>query len=464
MSKSIRKFFETFPLSTSQAVASVGWFILFTGILGLFLAAAIHNGGAARMAVSARALDERAGIKFPVGVSEAVVLGRFQAMNMAPVQDGGLALQWHLMSWPNPWFERFPLTIDQNLASGKSNPSDESSYWMAKQRGNLLGGHSSQSCPQANPHTPSSFRIWDSAMSSPGNHLGELILSDSLVDSSHTDLSGTVTLAGYDFNETISPDAHGTHVAGVLGALRNGEGIVGVIPGLQTRLFPLAVRNTRNGPRVDGDKILRNLDAIISDLVARSSANDRVPRVVLLSWAFFESDGLNQEFIDKLSDRIRILLDYDLALVVPAGNLEGGRVGSTGKVYPAAWAGQFRDLRGSLLPVSASDVCSRPAWFSNLAANDLGTVLTAPGERIYSTLPGNDYGFMTGTSASAAQVAAVLAMTSAQFPDVEMKTQVHTLLRTSFPLSNLQEERIVSFDAPALMQGLMAEFGWIARY
>jgi subtilisin family serine protease len=88
----------------------------------------------------------------------------------------------------------------------------------------------------------------------------------------------------------------------------------------------------------------------------------------------------------------------------------------------------------------------------------------APGERIFSTLPQNDFGFMTGTSAAAAQVAAVLAMTSAQFPDVEMKTQVHTLIRSASPLASQVNDRLLSFDAPAYVQGLMAEFGWIARY
>lgn len=464
MRKSFRQFLKSFPHSAAPSAEAVSWLLILTTAVSLFLFALLPSGSGERLTFSARTLDDRAGLKFPLAPLGSTILGRLQAMNVPPIQDGGLALQWHLLSWPNPWFDRFPLTIDQNMTAKKATSDDEFGYWMGVPSKGSAPKHNSVACPQANPHTPSTFRIWDSAISNPGHHLGELILSDSLVDVEHTDLKEIVSIVPTGAEPALNPDAHGTHVAGILGAVKNGEGVVGVVPGLQTKLFPLPIRNTRSGPRIEGKVVFDSLDAIIASLIAGSSNGTMPPRVVLLSWAFFESDGLSRDFVDGLSYRIRQLLEYDVAIVVPSGNLENGRFESADKVYPAAWAGQFRDLRGSLLPVASSDVCSRVAWFSNLVGNDLGTVLIAPGERIYSTLPRNDYGYMSGTSASAAQVAALLAMTSAQFPDVEMKTQVHTLLRTAMPLSNLEGERIVSFDAPAYVQGLMAEFGWIARY
>jgi len=460
----LRKFLSDLPAvwritSRNAVLGCSSLLVCLSCVYAVLCFQSVHTKG-----LSARALDEQRGLKFPVAEFLDGAQGRLQAMNIVPVQDGGLALQWHLFQWPNPWFERFPLTVDQNLISARGGQLEENFYWSRVEQLQGKKNTSVSVCPQTNPMTPSPSRLWDSAISSPGQHLGEVIVSDSMVDLNHVDLRGTVTVAENLDLEPLRPDLHGTHVAGIMSALRNGEGVVGVIPGLQVRLFPLPLKLSKDGPRLQGQAVLNNLDSILVTLLATKSSPQRKPRVILLSWAFFESDGLNREFLDGLETRVRKLLENDVAVIVPAGNFENGRSKSKSHVYPASWASQLRDHRGTLLPVASLDFCSRQSWFANLASNDLGTVLLAPGERIFSTLPNNDYGYMSGSSAAAAQVAAVLAMTSAQFPDVEMKNQVHTLIRTSMPLANQGEDRLLSFDAPSLVQGLMAEFGWIAQH
>jgi subtilisin family serine protease len=463
VSKQFRKFLQSLTEWPSWLVAASVWLVIFSAVLALFLTALLHPSTSERFSLSARSLNEKAGLRFPLGEEDSGIVGRLQAMNVAPINDDGLALQWHLFSWPNQWFERFPLTVDQNMGGLRGQQLEEHAYWYSRRADGPRPSSQQSLCPQSNPATPSSFKLWDSAMTTPGDHLGELLLSDSMVSSQHNDLSDVVALAQGQTGLPLEGDVHGTHVAGIISAKRNGEGVVGVVPGLSLRLFPLKVTQKRSGPRIEGSDVLQNLDAIIASMIA-SSGTQKSPRVILLSWAFFEQDGLTSEFIESLESRIRQLLEFDVVVVVPAGNHEAGRSDSGGRVLPASWSGQFRDLRGSLLPVASLDVCARPSWFTNLAANDLGDVLMAPGERIFSTLPENDYGFMSGTSAAAAQVAAVLAMTAAQFPDVEMKTQVHTLIRSASPLASQVNDRLASFDAPAFVQGLMAEFGWIARY
>ncbi|MFZ9520112.1 MAG: S8 family peptidase [Silvanigrellaceae bacterium] len=408
-------------------------------------------------------MDHASGLRFPLNTLSDGVLGRLQAMNVVPVQDGGLALQWHLLSWPNSWFERFPLTLDQNLNSARGAQAEENSYWTSPGLGGKRFTSRTLTCPQTNPLTPSSAKIWDSAMLNPGEHYGEVWVSDSMAELSHPDLQGLVKVKQIGRNPLPSPDSHGTHVLGTMSALRNGDGAVGVIPGLRSTLFPLTVHSTQEGPRITGQDVANTLDSIKVSLLAQESRGTRLTRVILLSWAFFESDGIPPEFLESLEEKVRTILEHDVVVVVPSGNLETGRKQAAQRVYPASWSNRFQDLPGSLLPVGAMDFCSRPAWFSNLEPNDLGTVLLAPGERIYSTLTRNDYGFMSGSSLAAAQVAAVLSMTASQYPEVDMKTQVHTLLRTTMPLS-YGTERLVSFDAPALIQGLMAEYGWIARH
>lgn len=464
MDRHSKKKFAFFPAMAGEGLAFVGWVVCLCIPISLVLASLVFHNRSDNLALSARSEIERRGIKFPVIGDLRGIAGRLQAMNVAPAQDSGLPLQWHLFSWPNLWFDRFPLTVDQNLATSRGRQTDEASYWGASARQAVGWSWAKGTCSRNNPVTPSSYKLWDLAVTHPGSHLGHLYLSDSMPDVSHPDLVGVVKVLRKGERVPLQPDAHGTHVVGVTSALRNGLGVVGVIPGLQIAVKPISVHFTQGGPRVSGEDALAALDSLLASLISARAAGLQSHRVVLLSWAFFESDGLDSGFIAALETRMKRILEFDVAVVVPSGNLDAGRMKSTGKVYPAVWAGQFKDLHGSLLPVGSSGLCSQASWFSNLAPNSIGTVLLAPGERIFSTLPSGDYGFMSGTSAAAAQVAGVLAMTSARFPDVEMKTQVNTLIRTALPLPNHEGERLVSFDAPALVQGLMAEFGWIARY
>jgi len=456
----LRKFLSSWPVSgRARVLAGLGSL----SFLGCVLTASYLIGGekGGNFEFRAVSLEQTPAIRFPQGTQEEANLGRLQAMNVAPVQDGGLALQWHLMSWPNSWFERFPLTLDQNLQSARAGQNEERAYWSNSAKPGVRHSDSSQSCPQTNPLTPSPSRIWDSTMHNAGKHLGELWLSDSMVDHRHPDLEGIVDVRGD--SGKFKPDNHGTHVAGLMSALRNADGVVGVVPGLHVGLHPLSLTLTKEGPRIKGSEVLESLDEMIVSLVAQNVRGEKKNRVILLSWSFLETDGVSQGFLESLETRIRKLLESDVVVVVPAGNFEKGRKQANQTVYPAAWSGRFQDSNGSLLPVASLDFCGRPSWFSNLAVNELGSVLMAPGERIYSTLPNSDFGFMSGTSTSAAQVAAVLAFTAQQYPDVDMKTQVQTLLRTSLPLA-FNSERLLSFDAPLLVQGLMSEYGWIAKH
>lgn len=462
-----RKFLRDFPVRGRELVRLLFWLGILGTVIGLFMAKVVGEPWAGSgLKLAARKDVGQSGLEFPLADElTGFNFARLQAMNVAPVTDGGLAIQWYLMSWPNQWFERFPLTLDQNFGNAHSMPSEEMIYWRRNQKSNPKGLPSFKPCPLASPTTPASFRLWDSTISTSGEHLGELLLSDSLADLQHRDLASTVRLFQSDNTVNQPPDAHGTHMAGVISALRNGEGIIGVIPGLQIRLFPLRLSHLRDGPRVYGDHLLENLDSIQAVLLSQSGLKERANRVILLSWSLFESDGIDPRFLEKVRLKLNQILQHDVVVVVPAGNFENGRSEQQGgRVFPASWASELREHRGVLLPVASLNYCSRPSWFSNYAVNDLGTVLFAPGERIYSTLPNNDYGFLSGTSASAAQVAAVLTMTAFQFPDVEMKTQVHTLIRTSNPIPNQPSDRMIAFDAPSLVQGLMAEFGWIARH
>ena len=320
----IKRFLSSLPVRphtlTAPWVVSLGLFIVFG--LAFFLAQILP---VTSLGLNAKLQEHASGLRFPSHLPVDGVWGRLQAMNIVPVQDGGLALQWHLVSWPNPWFERFPLTLDQNLNSGRGAQSEENSYWMSPDHLGKRTASRLSTCPQTNPLTPSPARIWDSALLNPGEHYGEVWVSDSMADTSHPDLAGVVKIKQVGRNSILQPDSHGTHVLGTMSALRNGDGVVGVIPGLHSTLFPLSVYPTQDGPRIAGEEVLDGLDAMKVSLLAQESSGNRSTRVVLLSWAFFEADGIPPEFLESLESGIRKILEHDVVVVVPAGNLETGR-------------------------------------------------------------------------------------------------------------------------------------------
>src|SRR5262249_30983717 len=77
-------------------------------------------------------------------------------------------------------------------------------------------------------------------------------------------------------------------------------------------------------------------------------------------------------------------------------------------VYPASFT------HDTVVPVAAPDRQDHLASFSNYGATSVD--LAAPGVDILSTLPGGQYGFLSGTSMATPQVTGVLALVWAQHP------------------------------------------------
>ncbi|MEY2988252.1 MAG: hypothetical protein RJB13_1773, partial [Pseudomonadota bacterium] len=257
-----------FPATGREVCAFLVWVLCICMPIVLALTSLLQNRGSQNLSLAARSSNERSGIRFPVTNDLRGVSGRLQAMNVAPVQDSGLPLQWHLFSWPNLWYDRFPLTIDQNLSTSRGLQADEASYWGGTVKSSAGGSWAKGTCARNNPVTPASYKLWDLALTNPGSHLGQLYLSDSMPDLKHPDLEGVVKVLRGDSVRQSLPDAHGTHVAGVTSALRNGLGVVGVIPGLRVDVQPISVHFTQGGPKVRGDDALSALDSLLASLIS----------------------------------------------------------------------------------------------------------------------------------------------------------------------------------------------------
>ncbi|MCW2922741.1 MAG: peptidase and in kexin sedolisin [Thermoleophilia bacterium] len=182
-------------------------------------------------------------------------------------------------------------------------------------------------------------------------------------------------------------DTHGTHTAGIIAAAQgNGIGGSGVAP--EAQLMPLAIL-TSNATTANAIKAFA--------YAVRNGAN-----VISNSWG-------NNIYEPALAEAVRQTVAAGVSVVVAAGN-EDWDTGVNGS-YPDNYAGSFS--------VAASDAKDAKASYSNR-----GTVtidVAAPGDKVYSTLPGGKFGQMSGTSMAAPVVAGLLALVKARYPQLSMK-------------------------------------------
>lgn len=208
---------------------------------------------------------------------------------------------------------------------------------------------------------------WDLAT---GSSSVTIAIIDSGVDMGHGDLAVKL-VAGYDFvnGDSIPQDdyGHGTHVAGIAAALtNNGAGIAGVSWG--ARIMPVKVLDSA------GNGSYSNVAAAIVYAV------DNGAQVVNLSLG-------GSAYSLALETAVLYAYGNNVLMVASTGNTASNFV-----LYPARFS--------QVVAVGASNMTNQPAGFSNYGPE---VDLAAPGENIYSTLPGG-YGILTGTSMSAPHV------------------------------------------------------------
>jgi subtilisin len=211
----------------------------------------------------------------------------------------------------------------------------------------------------------------------------KIAVIDTGIDYTHPDLNANYA-GGYDFinldSDPMDDEGHGTHVAGIIAAEDNGDGVVGVAPAAE--LYALkALDDTGSGYMSDVIFAIQwatdpNDDGSASDRLDIINMSLGGQKNIVLEWA------CNLAYLDGL------------LIVAAAGN--GGAVD-----YPAAYS--------SVIAVSATDEYDNLASFSSTGKQ---IELAAPGVDINSTLPGNDYSGETwsGTSMASPHVAGTAAL------------------------------------------------------
>ncbi|MEZ4804516.1 MAG: S8 family serine peptidase [Bacteroidia bacterium] len=216
-----------------------------------------------------------------------------------------------------------------------------------------------------------------------------------------------VTTLGYGNNEVKGPDAmHGTHVAGIIAALRNNDlGMDGICPLVQV----MVLRTVPNGDERDKD-------------VAHAIryAADNGARVINMS--FGKSYSYNAQVV---KDAILYAESKDVLMIHAAGN-DAENTDKTDRFPSSVY---FKDsFCKTWIEVGASDRDQQPASFSNYGKKTVDVF--APGVQIYSTIANKQYKALDGTSMASPVVAGLAALIRAYYPNLTA-IQVKQVIETS---------------------------------
>lgn len=192
---------------------------------------------------------------------------------------------------------------------------------------------------------------------------------------------------------------HGTHVAGIIGAVRNNnKGMDGVADNVKIMM----VRAVPDGDEHDKDIAL-----------AIRYAVDNGARIINMS--FGKDFSPQKGWVD---DAVKYAESKNVLLVHAAGN-DGKNIDSADN-FPNANLKKYSEHAKNWITVGASGdpaAGGLTASFSNYGKNEVDVF--APGVKIYSTIPGgNTYGNAQGTSMASPVVAGTAAFLLSYFPDL----------------------------------------------
>ena len=227
---------------------------------------------------------------------------------------------------------------------------------------------------------------------------------------------------GYGNNDVEGPDAlHGTHVGGIVGAVRNnGIGMNGVADNVK-------LMSVRAVP--DGDERDKDVAAAIRYAV------DNGARIINMS--FGKGFSPEKSLVDEA---VRYAAKHDVLLVHAAGNsaldtdeennFPNDQYEKKTGFFLFRWLkkpGQAKNWIevGALSYKKEEDMI---APFSNYAQENVD--IFAPGMRIYATLPDNEYQYLQGTSMASPVVAGVAAVLRSYFPTLTAE-QVKSIIMES---------------------------------
>lgn len=215
---------------------------------------------------------------------------------------------------------------------------------------------------------------------------------------------------GYDFfgnkSDPMDGHGHGTHCAGVIGALNNTTGIAGISS--HVKLLPIKFLSDQGSGSLEG--AIKAIDYGIK----------RGVHVMNNSWG-----GGN--FTQALFDAIKAADEAGIVFLAASGNSKLNN--DTANAYPANYEVD------NVISVGAMDGAGSKASFSNYGRQKVHVF--APGVNILSTVQNNGYKKMSGTSMACPHVSGIVALMLSEEKNMTPKEVRERLISTSAKTSRL---------------------------
>jgi thermitase len=267
-----------------------------------------------------------------------------------------------------------------------------------------------------------------------------LAVIDTGTDYRHKNLAPNM-VPGYDFRDNDADPmdeigqnpGHGTHCAGIVGAtgLVDG-GISGISP--EVSIMPLRFLGADGSGELEG--AIKAIDYAIEKHV----------QVISASWGASVPLTTAQPLVEAMQRAEAA----GIIFVTAAAN--DGKNNDTSDVYPAN-AG----LPNMITVAASNSSDAKPSW-SNYGKARVS--LAAPGDAIMSTLPGDKYGNLSGTSMATPLVAGLVAFLKAQDPTLT-GAEVKALLQTTGAKVSISTACDCRIDALAATETLLAKKAFV---
>lgn len=206
-------------------------------------------------------------------------------------------------------------------------------------------------------------------------------------------------------------DSHGTHAAGTIAALRGAYGITGITDNQFVKIMSIKALGGKDGTG--------SPDSVIQAIQYAEANGASICNLSMGTSSYNEA-------LAQTMQNSRMLF------VVACGNGGIAGLGYDTDAYPVYPASFPFDNVISVANLLFDGNLSRD---SNYGASSVD--IAAPGTYIVSTLPGNNYGFMSGTSMAAPMVTGVAAMLYSYRPELSLLDVKNILIQSSRKMDSL---------------------------
>lgn len=253
----------------------------------------------------------------------------------------------------------------------------------------------------------------------------------------------------YGNPDVKGPDAtHGTHVAGIIAAVRN-NGIG--MDGIADNVLIMPIRAVPDGDERDKD---------IANAIYYAVDNG----AHIINMSFGKAYSPHKEWVDAA---VRYAVSKGVLLVHAAGN--DGKDTDVEPNFPTKFYGTVRDPKQqatSWLEVGASSWQEAEvefvAPFSNYGKKTVDVF--APGVAIYSTVPGNTYKYLQGTSMASPAVAGVAALIMSYYPELTAEQVKDIIMQSVVTYNGKRVNKPGAQDASIAFEALSISGGIVNAY